>query len=96
MEQLLQQILNELQTMNQRLSNSELRQNEISQIVQAIHHQQEIADAKLEALTLDVHYIRGDLTSLKEGQERQDRILESLAMRSLEQETQLRELKRIK
>ncbi|MEK4008366.1 hypothetical protein [Paenibacillus sp. FSL H3-0333] len=43
-----------------------------------------------------VDQISTDITSVKEGQVRQDRILESLAMRSLEQESELRELKRFK
>ncbi|WP_260842602.1 hypothetical protein [Siminovitchia fortis] len=44
---------------------------------------------------MDVHKVHGEIASLKHGQERQDKILESLAMRSLEQETELRDLKRI-
>jgi hypothetical protein len=40
--------------------------------------------------------LQSDISSLKEGQLRQDKILESLAMRSLEQETDIRDLKRIK
>jgi hypothetical protein len=40
--------------------------------------------------------MQADIVELKEGQTRQDKILESLALRSLEQETDLRELKRAK
>ncbi len=40
--------------------------------------------------------MKREMTALKQGQERHEKILESLAMRSLEQETELRELKRIK
>ncbi|EGL84261.1 hypothetical protein CathTA2_0181 [Caldalkalibacillus thermarum TA2.A1] len=36
------------------------------------------------------------LQQLSQGQERQDKILETLALRSLEQETEIREMKRIK
>ncbi|WP_234404850.1 hypothetical protein [Paenibacillus bouchesdurhonensis] len=43
-----------------------------------------------------VTVMQEDLAELKEGQGRQDRILESLALHSLEQETIIRELKRIK
>ncbi|WP_019635600.1 hypothetical protein [Paenibacillus fonticola] len=43
-----------------------------------------------------VTVIQEELLELKEGQSRQDRILESLALHSLEQETIIRELKRIK
>ncbi|WP_067931245.1 hypothetical protein [Alicyclobacillus kakegawensis] len=40
--------------------------------------------------------LQSDIAVLKDGQVRQDKILESLALRSLEQETELRELKRAK
>jgi chromosome segregation ATPase len=73
-----------------------LRQDESFQFIHAIRHNQELTNAKIEGLAMDVHSIHGVLTALKDGQERQDRILESLAMRSLEQETDIRELKRIK
>ncbi|SDZ31106.1 hypothetical protein SAMN05421736_109146 [Evansella caseinilytica] len=70
-------------------------QDELNHMVRAIHDRQEETDAKLEALTMDTHKVRGELSSQKQGQERQDKILASLALRSLEQETELRELKRI-
>ncbi|HHW37246.1 MAG TPA: hypothetical protein GXX18_08425 [Bacillales bacterium] len=82
-----------LQEDNQSIK-SQLDEN--TQLLKALHHRQDETDAKLENLTMDMHLMRGELSSLKEGQERQDKILESLAMRSLEQETELRELKRIK
>jgi septal ring factor EnvC (AmiA/AmiB activator) len=44
----------------------------------------------------DVAVLKEDVAELKVGQQRQDRILESLALHSLEQETIIRELKRIK
>ena len=70
--------------------------NENTQLIRTIIDRQEETDAKLEAMSMDVHKIHGELQSLKDGQERQDKILESLALRSLEQETDLRDLKRIK
>ncbi|MGG5253695.1 hypothetical protein ACQYAD_09385 [Neobacillus sp. SM06] len=91
MEQKLDLILNKLEML-------ESGQKELNQIVRAIRDRQENTDAKLESLSMDVHNIRGVITSIKEtqqiliqGQERQDKILESLALRSLEQETELRE-----
>lgn len=69
---------------------------EIYQIVRALWDRQEETDAKLDSISMDVHKLHGEVTSLKEGQDRQDKILQSLAMRSLEQETELRELKRVK
>lgn len=88
-DKILQQILTELQSIKSQL-------DENTQITKTIRDRQEETDAKLENLSMDVHKIKGELLSLKEGQERQDKILESLAMRSLEQETELRDLKRIK
>ncbi len=43
---------------------------------------------------MGVHQISGE-TGMKQGQEREDKILESLAMRSLEQETERRDMRRI-
>jgi len=42
----------------------------------------------------DVKDIKSELIGIREGQERQDRILEALAARSLEQETSIKELRR--
>ena len=78
------------------LQNVKSQLDENTQLIKALYHRQEETDAKIENLSHDVHQIHQELTSFKEGQERQDKILESLAMRSLEQETELRELKRIK
>lgn len=54
------------------------------------------SNTKLESTESNVQKLHAELSSLKQGQERQDKILESLAMRSLEQETELRDLKRVK
>lgn len=91
--------MGELDHINSRLNDLDhikSQLNEHTQLFHAIRDRQEETDAKLDALSMTVNYIQGDLTSLKEGQERQDRILESLSLRSLEQETEIRELKRIK
>jgi hypothetical protein len=52
----------------------------------------------LEALAMDVHQIKGDVSALKkdvailkEGQQRHEKILETLALRSIEHETQIRD-----
>ncbi|EKN64573.1 hypothetical protein P9E76_06925 [Schinkia azotoformans] len=102
-EQMFKELMNEIKGMKEDIKGlkednqsikSQLEEN--TQLTKAIHHRQEESDAKLENLSMDMHLMRGELSSLKEGQERQDKILESLALRSLEQETELRELKRIK
>lgn len=96
-DQILTQILDELKLMNTRIGNLEAGQSEIHQITTAIRDRQDETDAKLEALTMDIHRLNGtveaikeDVTELKKGQLRQDKILESLAVRSLEQETDIR------
>lgn len=92
-DQILNQILEELQSLKS-------GQAELQEITRAIRDRQEGTDAKLEALSMDVHQLNGtavsikeNLSELKKGQERQDKVLESLAVRSLEQETDIRRLK---
>ncbi|WP_027416498.1 hypothetical protein [Aneurinibacillus terranovensis] len=84
--------------------------DEIKVLLNKIIERLDVQGANIEQLKVDVAHLQGDVTDLKEtqkkhddllarlvkGQERQDKILESLALRSLEQESELRELKRIK
>jgi len=77
--------------------------DETKEILLAIKHVVEVMDAKITSiqhdvavLKTDVAVLKTDVASLKTGQERQDRILESLALHSLEQETIIRELQRTK
>lgn len=83
-----------LDRVEQRLDNLEAGQKELFQLTKAIIHRQEMTDAKLEALTLDVHKIYGMMVSFQASQERQDKILEMLSLRSLEQEGEIRDLRR--
>jgi len=78
----------------ERLDSLDAGQKELFQMTKAIIHRQELTDARLEALTLDVHKIHGLMVSFQASQDRQDKILEILSMRSLEQESDIRELKR--
>ncbi|TFE29046.1 hypothetical protein [Cohnella luojiensis] len=84
--------------------------DETKEILLAIKHVVEVMDAKITSiqhdvavlksdvavLKSDVAVLKSDVAELKKGQERQDRILESLALHSLEQETVIRELQRSK
>ncbi|KIO56704.1 hypothetical protein B4064_0153 [Caldibacillus thermoamylovorans] len=70
--------------------------NKTNEIVRAIRHRQEETNTKLDALSMDVYRLHGEVLSLKDGQERQERILEKLSLRSIEQEAEIRDLKRIK
>lgn len=92
MEQKLHLILQKLETLD-----------ELKQIVLALRDRQEESDAKIEALSMDMNKLHGVvaghselLHSIVDTQKRQEKILETLALRSIEQETELREFKRIK
>lgn len=100
---LLKQILNKLENIEAEQQNMKLCQqsmkaqlDENTRLTRALYDRQEETDAKLTSLAEDMNFMKGEMTYLKQGQERHEKILESLAMRSLEQETELRELKRIK
>jgi hypothetical protein len=100
-EQLLQQILAELQSTNQRLVSLESDISTIKATMATMATKEDIAllpliqQAVIET-NRNVLESSATIERIEEGQVRHDRILESLSMRSLEQETELRELKRIK
>ncbi|WP_435922743.1 hypothetical protein [Paenibacillus sp. DYY-L-2] len=71
----------------------QIQLNETNVIVRAIRDRQEETDAKLDALSMDVHKLHGEVASIKEGQERHEKILEKLSLRSIEQEADIHELK---
>ncbi|EJL26929.1 hypothetical protein [Brevibacillus sp. BC25] len=65
--------------------------NELRLVAHALMDRQDELDAKMEALTMDVHQLKNDVAELKqdvaelkEGQDRHERILETLALRALE------------
>ncbi|MFZ3590945.1 hypothetical protein ACOI1C_17230, partial [Bacillus sp. DJP31] len=86
------------------------RQFELNQMVSSIRDNQlaqreghdslvhDVAEMKGEIKSIDkkLENVSSTLDQLVESQERKDKILESLSLRSLEQETDIRELKRIK
>lgn len=103
----LQSQINELKNTQMQFAEKQdlmqIQLQETNQIVRAIRDRQDETDAKLDALSIDVHKLYGEDIAIKEtqqkliqGQERQDKILASLALHSLEQETDIRDLKRIK
>lgn len=74
----------------------------VKRIEDEIHNNQKQVLDKMNSLVSEVAHIKEGqnkqdelLEKLVTGQERQDKILEALSMRSLEQETEIRELKRI-
>ncbi|MGG4452668.1 hypothetical protein [Brevibacillus porteri] len=65
--------------------------NELRLVAHALMDRQDELDAKIDALTMDVHLLKAevaelkqDVAELKEGQDRHERILETLALRALE------------
>ena len=82
--------------------------DETKEMLIAIKHVVEVMDAKITGIQKDVAVLKEDVAVLKDdvavlkdgvsgmkaGQERQDRILETLALHSLEQETIIRKLQR--
>ncbi|KZE46231.1 hypothetical protein AV540_01075 [Brevibacillus parabrevis] len=79
--------------------------NELRLVTRALLDRQDETDAKLEALTMEVHQLKGevaelkqdvavlkqgvaqlqkDMDEVKDGQDRHERVLETLALRALE------------
>ncbi|MCC8434420.1 hypothetical protein HP567_007630 [Brevibacillus sp. M2.1A] len=65
--------------------------NELRLVAHALMDRQDEFDTKMEALTMHVHQLKADVAELKqdvaelkEGQDRHERILETLALRALE------------
>ncbi|MFZ2462631.1 MAG: hypothetical protein WAW77_03150 [Caldibacillus thermoamylovorans] len=95
-EKLLQQILEELKGMKSQFADFKQEQERTNLRLSHIENDiPQIKQAVLETLK-KVNRLEETQELLIKGQERQDKILESLALRSLEQETELREIKRIK
>lgn len=66
---------------------------ETNEIVRAIRDRQEETDAKLDALSMDVHKLHGEVASIKLNQDRLEKIVEKLSVRSLEQESEIRDIR---
>lgn len=99
----MQTIKSEMQTMKADIQSvkgtQELMQTQLDEtnaIVRAIRDRQDETDAKLDALSMDVHKLRGDFVQLQESQERHEKVLEKLSLRSIEQETDISALRRAK
>ena len=95
-EQMFGKLMNEIKLI-------QTQQNETNQLIQAIRDRQEETDAKLDSLSMDVNKIHGIVSGhteiiekLAKSQESQEKILERLSLRSIEQEQDIAELRRIK
>lgn len=74
----------------------QIQLNETNTIVRAIRDRQDEQLAKSDAPSVDVHKLQDELIFLKEGQERHERILERLSLRSIEHEAEISGLRRAK
>ncbi|APB35975.1 MULTISPECIES: hypothetical protein [Heyndrickxia] len=52
--------------LNERLEVMESGQKELGQIVRAIRDRQEETDAKIDALSMDVHHVHGEIAGVKD------------------------------
>ena len=66
--------------------------DETKEILLAIKHSVEMMDAKITRIEHDITGLKADVSDLKKGQLRQERLLETLCLRSLEQENIVRDL----
>ncbi|MEK4732837.1 hypothetical protein [Paenibacillus sp. FSL L8-0641] len=102
-EHILNQILDKLQTMDDRIGNFETVQQSHGQHLQQIIQIVGTTNSKVEELTEAVDTLTNDVTSLKDNQQtmlqiqhEQQKILERLSVRSISQEADIAELRRIK
>ena len=59
---------------------------ELNSIISAVRNRVEESDAKMDAISMDLNKVIGHVVELQAGQERHERLLEKLALRSIEQE----------
>lgn len=95
-EQKLDLIVEQLSGITKRLDSHEDRITQLIGIVRSTNEKITVIQADISVLKQDVSVLKEDMAELKTGQNRQERILETLPLHSLEQETIIRELKRIK
>ncbi|WP_373231761.1 hypothetical protein [Cohnella sp.] len=68
---------------------------ELKLITSAVVNRIDESDAKINAISLDIHKIVGQVTAIQESQERHERLLEKLVLRSIEQETWVEKYKNL-
>ena len=69
---------------------------ELNQISSAIRNRIDESDAKIDALAMDLHKVIGHVTAIQENQERHERLLEKLALRSIEHESWIEKFEKVK
>jgi hypothetical protein len=69
---------------------------ELKLITSAVRNRVDESDAKIDALSMDLHKVIGQVTALQESHERHERLLEKLTLRSIEQETWVEKFQNLK
>jgi peptidoglycan hydrolase CwlO-like protein len=95
-ENFLNEILNEIKHIKEQTK-------ENSKYIEALLHRVEEDSAQITSVSENINYIQGDIQHIKKDikrladiQARQEKILERLALRSIEQEADIEELRKIR
>lgn len=70
---LLKQILNKLENMEAEQQSMKAQLDENTRLTRALYDRQEETDAKLTSLAEDMNFMKGEMTTLKQGQERHEK-----------------------
>ncbi|WP_281886532.1 hypothetical protein [Paenibacillus sp. YYML68] len=60
---------------------------ELNSLMTAVRNRVDESDAKIDAMSMDLHKVIGHIKALQDGQDRHESILEKLALRSIEHES---------
>lgn len=92
----LEKLTSKIDSITHQVADNSEKIDTASQQVSSNSEKLDVITAEQKQIKQAVIDTKEDAISLKDGQERQDKILASLSMRSLEQETDIRNLQRIK
>ncbi|ADO57469.1 hypothetical protein [Paenibacillus polymyxa] len=95
-KQILNQILDKLQIMDDRIGTLENVQKSHGEHLQQLIQIVGTTNSKIEELTEDVSILKGNQQTMLQIQQEQQKILERLSVRSISQEADIAELRRIK
>lgn len=76
MEKVLNQILDELKTLNQKVVNIESTQQEHTQLLRALEHRSEVTGAEVTTIKEEINYLKGDAAK---NEARHDIVLDKLS-----------------
>lgn len=93
---LILQRLEKLDVIENELALVKSQLHETTRITKALVHGQEEIKAQLDSMGMDLHKLTGRVSALEEGQQLLIRNVDALAMRSIQHEVEIKELKRVK